>query len=319
MSSQYYLQAFEDPIKLKILQLQELILIKSVEFYHNRDIHWLSAPVTTGTISSPMGLGSDSLPVKIELGGRPTYLADSMQFLLEYGCRFFPQGCWYIMPTFRGEPVDERHLKQFFHSEAEIPGKLKDVMQLVDEYVKFLAQSIIDEFNDSNGFISDPQLLHRLIDHKIPRITFDEATQLVSAKGIEYGDSWRNLTKFGEQELIQHFDGPVWVTHFDEMAVPFYQRCEDGKALNADLLMGIGETVGCGERWNNSKEVLAALKRHRVSPKNYEWYVEMKKAKPLQTAGFGMGIERFLLFVLGNTDIRDMQVFRRFNDGGDIV
>lgn len=45
-------------------------------------------PITTGSISSPMGLGSDSIPVKIQLGGRDTYLADSMQFALEYGCRF---------------------------------------------------------------------------------------------------------------------------------------------------------------------------------------------------------------------------------------
>ena len=41
----------------------------------------------TGSISSPMGLGSDSLPVKINLNGVSTYLADSMQFLLDYGNR----------------------------------------------------------------------------------------------------------------------------------------------------------------------------------------------------------------------------------------
>lgn len=117
-----------DSEKLDILMLQELIMLASAEFYKKHNIHWLSAPVTTGAISSPMGFGSDSLPVEISLDGRSTYLADSMQFLLEYGCRFFKNGCWYIMPTFRGEPVDERHLKQFFHSEAEIVGTLMDVM-----------------------------------------------------------------------------------------------------------------------------------------------------------------------------------------------
>lgn len=308
----YYMQILKEPEKLKILQLQELILIKSVEFYQKRQIHWLSAPITTGTISSPMGLGSDSLPVQIELDGRKTYLADSMQFLLEYGCRFFPQGCWYIMPTFRGEAVDERHLKQFFHSEAEIPGKLEDVMQLVEEYIKFLSLSIVNEFGNSTG-------LRQLIDAEIPRVNFDQATKIVGTDGIEQHDGWRNLTKNGEHELIKYFNGPVWVTHYDEMVVPFYQRCKDGKAFNADLLMGIGETVGCGERWQNGTEVLKALKRHQVSPQEYEWYVEMKQQTPLQTAGFGMGIERFLLFVLGDTDIRKMQIFRRFNDGKDVV
>ena len=92
-------------------------------------------PITTGSISSPMGLGSDSIPVKIQLGGRDTYLADSMQFALEYGCRFFENGVWYIMPSFRGESEDKRHLSQFYNSEAEICVKLEDDMKLVEEYL----------------------------------------------------------------------------------------------------------------------------------------------------------------------------------------
>ncbi len=310
--NEYYLEAIGDQEKRQILLLQELILTKSIEFYAKHGVNWLSAPVTTGTISSPMGLGSDSQPVKISLDGCDTYLADSMQFLLEYGCRFFENGCGYIMPTFRGEPVDKRHLKQFFHSEAEIPGTLSDVMNLVDEYLKFLVTEIQKKFG-ARKHLTD------LIENKIPRITFDEATQILDSEDIEAHEMWRNITTTGERKLIKHFNGPVWVMNYDEMAVPFYQRSIDGKAQNADLLLGIGETVGCGERWKDGDEVLSALERHQVSPKEYNWYVKMKQEFPLQTAGFGMGIERFLLFVLEKDDIRKMQVFRRFNDGKDIV
>ena len=84
----------------------------------SKNIKNMFLPITTGSISSPMGLGSDSLPVKINLNGVPTYLADSMQFLLEYGNRFCKNGVWYIMPSFRGEQEDERHLSQFYHSEV---------------------------------------------------------------------------------------------------------------------------------------------------------------------------------------------------------
>lgn len=310
--NKYYLEMISDRQKRLILELQELILTESVKFYSQRGMRWLSAPVTTGTISSPMGLGSDSKPVKINLDGRETYLADSMQFLLEYGCRFFGQGCWYIMPTFRGEDVDKRHLKQFFHSEAEIPGTLDDVMDLVDDYLKFLAEA-------AEKLVGKNARLTQLINQKPPRITFDEAEKILGKTGIEYHEKWRNITSDGEKKLLEHFDGPVWVMHYDEYAVPFYQRSEKGKAKNADLLMGIGETVGCGERWETGKELERALKHYGLPADEYEWYFEMKKHFPLQTAGFGMGIERFLLFVLGEDDIRKMQVFRRFNDGGDIV
>lgn len=307
-----YLEAIKDHEKTIILQLEELILIESVNFYKKRGIHWLSAPITTGTISSPMGLGSDSLPVKISIDGRDTYLADSMQFLLEYGCRFFNNGCWYIMPTFRGEDVDDRHLKQFFHSEAEVPGNLNTVMDLVDDYIKHLATRIQD-------IIGQKKHLTSLVDNEIPRISFDEVAKILGENKIEHKETWRNITAEGEKDLIRYFDGPVWVTHYDEEVVPFYQCTEDKKAKNADLLMGIGETVGCGERWISGEEVLESLKKHQNNRNEYEWYIEMKNAFPMKTSGFGMGIERFLLFVLEKNDIRDMQIFRRFNDGKDVV
>lgn len=308
----YYLKAINDKKSLQILELQELILEASLSFYRAKKIHWLSAPVTTGSISSPMGLGSDSLPVKINLDGTDMYLSDSMQFLLEYGCRLFKTGCWYIMPSFRGEDVDERHLKQFFHSEAEIPGTLEDVMNLAEEYIKHL----IDK---SQEIVGRKKHLEQALKHDFARISFDDAETLLDKEDIIKEDGWRNITSQGEKKLIEHFNGPVWLHHFDEKAVPFYQQRVNGKAKNADLLLGIGETIGCGERLANGSEVRESLKLHHVPEDDYAWYIKMKDKFPLQTSGFGMGIERFLLFILGKTDIRKMQVFRRFNDGKDIV
>jgi asparaginyl-tRNA synthetase len=95
-----------------------------------------------------MGLGSDSLPVHVELGGVNTYLADSMQFMLELACRLTGRDCYYIMPSFRGEACDETHLSQFFHSEAEIRGDLADVMAVVDEYILHLAGGLLDRHEE---------------------------------------------------------------------------------------------------------------------------------------------------------------------------
>lgn len=308
----YYLKVINQKTAHQVLQLQELILEESISFYKARNIHWLSAPITTGSISSPMGLGSDSLPVRISLDGVETYLADSMQFLLEYGCRFFKTGCWYIMPSFRGEAVDERHLKQFFHSEAEIPGTLEDVMNLAEDYIKHLIVK-------SQTIIGRKDYLERVVKCDFARVSFDDIEPLLEKKDIVHEGGWRNLTKRGEKKLIEYFGKPVWVHHYDEMAVPFYQKTENNKAKNADLLMGIGETIGCGERLVDGSEVRKALQSRQVSEDDYDWYIKMKEEFPMQTSGFGMGIERFLLFILGETDIRKMQVFRRFNDGKDIV
>lgn len=310
----------------QLVQLQNLITEETMKFYEKKKIITLHLPVTTGSISSPMGRGSDSKPVKIELEGVETYLADSMQFLLEYGCRLADNGCYYVMPSFRGEKADERHLCQFYHSEAEIQGTLEDVMDLVDEYIKYLSKKIIERMGEQlKETLGDISHIEKVANYqeKFKKITFDEAERKLKEKYnnkieeyIEYEDGWRNITRKGEKALMEIFDGIIWVTNYDELAVPFYQKLDTeikGTTRNADLLMGIGETVGCGERHKNAEELLKALERHEVSPKEYEWYIEMKKQFPMQTSGFGMGVERFLMWVLKCNDIRNMQICLRFN------
>ncbi len=330
--STHYLKVLNEPWYKLLIKLENLISSETMKFYEKKGILTFHLPVTTGSISSPMGRGSDSIPVKVNLQGVDTYLADSMQFLLEYGCRLTDKGVYYVMPSFRGEDADERHLCQFYHSEAEIPGSLKDVMGLVDEYIKYLSGKVIEllgeELKQSIGDISHIEKI-AYYEGSFPRITFDEAEKLLKEKFsdnieeyVEYNDGWRNISRKAEKELIKMFDGIVWVTNYDDLAVPFYQKLDEnmpGTTKNADLLMGIGETVGCGERHKDKMELLASLERHEVAEEEYEWYVKMKEVSPCQTAGFGMGIERYLMWILKANDIRNMQVCLRFNGEDTIV
>lgn len=322
----HYLNVLKSKWYRQLILLENLITEETMKFYEQKGIITLHLPVTTGTISSPMGKGSDSSPVKVNLQGIETYLADSMQFLLEYGCRLAEKGCYYVMPSFRGEYADERHLCQFYHSEAEIPGNLEDVMKLVEEYIKYLAKRILDRMGKIlKENIGDVSHIEKIANYKgeFKRITFDEAERILKEKYsnkieeyIEYQDGWRNITRKAEKELIKIYDGIVWVTNYDELAVPFYQKLDQNKkgtTKNADLLMGIGETVGCGERHKDDKELQESLKKHGVQANEYEWYIQMKKYYPIQTAGFGMGVERFLMWVLKAKDIRNFQICLRFN------
>ena len=102
--------------------------------------------------------------------------------------------------------------------------------------------------------------------------------------------------------------------------VPFYQAVEDGDpsaSMTADLLAGIGETVGCGERARTENAVLANLERCEVGEARYDWYLQMKRQNPLQTSGFGLGLERFLMWATQRTDIRDFAFLLRnqFGEG----
>ena len=81
--------------------------------------------------------------------------------------------------------------------------------------------------------------------------------------------------------------------------------------------MGIGETVGCGERCVSAEEVIENMKFLGVDSENYEWYIKMKEITPITTSGFGLGVERFILWLTNHTDIRDIQLISR--DNGQLI
>lgn len=289
------------------------------EFYNKKNFSLAALPITTNSISSPMGLGSDSLPVKIDLLGQETYLADSMQFLLEYTLRFNNNGVYYVMPSFRGEESDERHLNQFYHSEVEIVGDFNDIINLGEEYIKFITKPILesDYFIKLNIEKEKLESIKNIIEMKqFPRVHFSSAVDILNSElpeGVERKNGITTINSKGEKHLIALYNGAVWLTHLEHKSVPFYQQydTDDSKyALAADLLLGMGETLGCGER-ADYYSVQKSLREHEVSEQDYKWYIAMKRDFPLQTSGFGMGIERYIAWITGHHDIRDIPVVYR--------
>ncbi|MEN2989768.1 asparagine synthetase A [Tistrella sp. BH-R2-4] len=282
-------------------------------FFEANGARFSCVPVTTTSVSSPMGLGSDSLPVRATINGGQVYLADSLQFLLELTLRIRHGPVYYVSTSFRGEDVDATHLSEFSHAEVEIFGDLDDIISLGSRYVDHLSRALLDEQGDSIAAIAGGTAHLEAVAARggdYPRIRFDEAWRRFGHEPgyfDEVAPGILSITRKGEHRLIREAEGPVWITHMPRMACPFYQKPEAGTeyCLSADLLLGPGEILGAGERCRSHDETMASLTRHQVDANAYRWYLDMKKATPAQTAGFGLGIERFLMWVLGATDIRD--------------
>ena len=300
-----------------LCKLYKSIFEATHTFYKKEKIFPMLFPVTTGSISSPMGLGSDSVPISVDIKGHKVYLADSMQFSLEIGARLSGGGAYYVMPTFRGEKVDERHLNEFVHSEVEIIGNIDSVMNLAQRYIKHMIRYLL-KYNkkDIEKIAGDVSHLRKALKRDFRRISYIDA--LLELKGIpgaveQIKDDLFGITKVGEQYLLNKYGDFIWLTDLPWLLTPFYQAVQpDGcSAYAADLLAGIGEILGCGQRVCSVKELDESLLAHKVADTDYLWYREMRKILPVQTSGFGLGIERFILWVLKHNDIRDCTILLR--------
>ncbi|KAL3054103.1 hypothetical protein OYC64_006436 [Pagothenia borchgrevinki] len=321
MKSQWYRNLF---------QIQNTLFHSTVEYFHSScKYSYALTPLTTDTISSPMGLGSDSEPVSVHLFGQDIYLADSMQFVLEYFLRFQEnlQGAYYISPSFRGEDPDATHLNQFYHVECELLGNMDKAISTAEGYLAHLTKSMLKKHSDmilnTAGTLTHVNAMLSKLDGKtpLPRVPLDQAISMMPSadcqEWVQDGQPQfgRKLTRKGERVLMEKYGGAVWLTEMDHLGVPFYQAYVEGtercKAKAADLLLGLGETLGLGERHSTTEMVQEALRHHEVPEQSYKWYLNMRQVNPLLTSGWGMGTERYLCWLLQHDDIRDMHVIPR--------
>lgn len=285
------------------------------------NIFVINLPITTQSISSPMGFGSDSLPYKVfeKDTNFEFYLADSMQFYLELLLRVQNvDKIGYIANTFRGEKINARHLHQFNHFEIEIKGDLKKCQRLIQNLIKSITKNIINAIPDALNYFdkNNTKRLNDWIKKPFKNIKHYQAVLLLRKNGMLRGISTianiDTINSWGEQKLIDLFPNHlIWITNFPSRLIPFYQKNINSQGVNADLLIGIGETIGGGERWENAIELKSSMKPQQIQENKYQWYFQMKKDFPIKTAGFGMGLERYLLFLINEKDIRNVQLIPR--------
>jgi len=240
------------------------------------------------------------------------------------------------LPSMRGEDPDKRHLNQFYHCEAEIRGTLDDLTPLVEGYVKFIAKTFLSVPNLCNllsesAEVSKEAITNIIAKENFDRISFDDAATLLTENGykdlIISNEFGRVIPGSGELALMKLLKckSPIWLTRFDRDTVAFYQKPDPtdvNKVINADLLFPPllensfgGEIVGAGQRQDSSLEMMESLKRQGLVIDSYQWYADLRDQHGYQTtSGFGLGVERFLTWILAKDDIKNVIFYPRLKN-----
>jgi asparaginyl-tRNA synthetase len=112
----------------------------------------------------------------------------------------------------------------------------------------------------------------------------------------------------------EKFKKPVIVTDYPKEIKAFYMRAnDDGKTVRAmDVLAPrIGEIIGGSQREERHDVLLEKIRAHSLPEAAYWWYLELRKYGSAPHAGFGLGLERMLMYLTGMKNIRDVIPFPR--------
>ncbi|MEG2295616.1 MAG: amino acid--tRNA ligase-related protein, partial [Oscillospiraceae bacterium] len=94
----------------------------------------------------------------------------------------------------------------------------------------------------------------------------------------------------------------------------FYMRVNDDEKTVAamDLLVpGIGELIGGSQREERMDVLVKRMQECGLHEKDYGWYLDLRKYGGVKHAGFGLGFERFIMYITAVSNIRDVIPFPR--------
>ena len=253
-------------------------------------------------------------------------------------------------PTFRAENSNtSRHLAEFWMIEPEMAFyELSDNIDLAESFIKYIIKDVYEKCEKEINFLSERLLkeeqslpkfernelslierINFVIENKFVRISYTKAFDILkNCKPNKKGKFKYPVNDWGidfqsehERFLVEkHFKCPVVVYDYPAKIKAFYMRLnDDKKTVKAmDILFpGIGEIVGGSQREERLDVLKDRIKSMDIDEKELWWYLDLRKFGSVKHSGFGLGLERLILFITGMGNIRDVIPFPRTPKNAD--
>ena len=235
-------------------------------------------------------------------------------------------------PTFRAENSNTpRHAAEFWQVEPEVAfAKLPDIIEIATKMIKYIIKAVLDECPDEIAFFEnafEPGLkdkLQHVVDSDFVVLDYSKAIDILKESKVEfaYPVEWGlDLQSEHERYITEKvFNKPVFVINYPKKIKSFYMKQnDDGLTVAAtDLLVpGVGEIIGCSEREADYDKLKQAMVERGMNLDDYTGYMDLRKYGTVPHSGFGLGLERILMYVTGIGNIRDVQLYSR--TAGDLM
>jgi len=304
------------------------------DFFTQHGFFWVNTPIVTASDAEGAGdmfrvstLDISNLP-RTEQGGvdfgqdffgREAFLTVSGQLNVEAYCLALSK-VYTFGPTFRAENSNTtRHLAEFWMVEPEIAfADLNDDADLAEAFLKHVFRYVLEVRSDDLEFCEQRvqsgviERLEKFERASFERMDYSKAIDVLQQSGqkFDYAPEWGiDLQTEHERFLCEeHVGRPVVVMNYPKEIKAFYMRLNDDQKTVAamDVLApGIGEIIGGSQREERLDVLDQRMATMDLDRDHYWWYRDLRRYGTVPHAGFGLGFERLIVYMMGLSNIRD--------------
>ena len=247
-------------------------------------------------------------------GDQTAYLAQSPQHFKQMAQAAGFGKVFEIGDVFRADPsFTSRHATEFTSIDAELSwiDSYEDVAAMQEELLAVAFQAVADKHGDEIKELFDIDVVVPTV--PFPRIPLAEAREIVKARGYDIPRTDGDLDPEGERQISAHVQETyghqfVFITDYHPEIRPFYhmRNAETGLTASYDLLFR-GTEITTGAQREHRIDVLEAQAVEKgLSLEGLEHYLDFFRYGVPPHGGFGMGLARVLMLMLGQDSIREV-------------
>ena len=321
-----------------VLRVRSVISACIHEFFQDRHYTYIHTPLITGSDCEGAGEMFKVTTLPFDHGFKTEAEADAADFFgrraalsvsgqLEGEVAAMALGKIYTFgPSFRAEKSNTpRHVAEFWHVEPEVAfAELPDIIEIAEDLIKHIINTVLKKCPEELKFFNAHfekgliEKLQNVVANDFAVMTYTEAIDALKASGqqfqypVEWGcDLMTEHERYIAEEICKR---PVFLTNYPKEIKSFYMKQNaDGKTVAAtDLLVPtVGEIIGCSEREADLDKLLEAMNIRGMNIEDYTDYISLRKFGSVPHSGFGLGLERIIMYVTGVQNIRDVILYPR--------
>lgn len=295
-----------------IFKVQTFMVQVLREYLTERNFIEMHSPKLIGAASES---GSDVFELKYF--DRKAYLSQSPQFYKQMAMAAGFEKIFEVGPVFRAEKSHtSRHATEFtgFDIEFSYIVSHKDVMVLEENMLTFMLNKIAKKYGTDIKELFGVDIAVPTM--PFPVIALSELYKILeerygyTVEDTEKGDLTTEAEKLSYQYVKEEFGHEfLFVTDFDSKKRAFYHMRENGVPKGYDLIWK-GVEITTGAQREHRYEILRQQADENGLTKDVEFYLEFFKYGCPPHGGFGLGVDRLTMLLLGIGIKEAMFLFR---------